>query len=374
VLSVGTIAHRSIVSDTAQVAGGQLPKLSGSFASTLTLFGALRIYAQLDGKLDYYVYNLTRDLRDRTVVPPNSADVNLPADQGGYSAYERQRRLGPFYTSAGSPVGVALVRGPYIVPGDFVRFRELAVTWTVPAELSRRLHLASSAISVGGRNLALWTRYDGWDPEVIGVIDPQSPDHTASADDDRWRGAADVAIDFSLADAVAENVPALVRRGINIVLGTTGWQPHEQALRRAVAEAGTGIVAAPNFATGVVMFEAIVRYAAERFAGQPDFGAWLHEAHHATKKDAPSGTALSLKKAMEQAGFPRPIDVSSTRAGYIPGIHTIGFDGPAETITLTHAARDRTAFARGALVAATWVRGKRGWFTMHDVLGLTPDS
>ena len=175
VLSVDTIAHRSIVSDTAQVAGGQLPKLSGSFASTLTLFGALRIYAQLDGKLDYYVYNLTRDLRDRTVVPPNSADVNLPADQGGYSAYERQRRLGPFYTSAGSPVGVALVRGPYIVPGDFVRFRELAVTWSVPAELSRRLHLASSAISVGGRNLALWTKYDGWDPEVIGVIDPATP-------------------------------------------------------------------------------------------------------------------------------------------------------------------------------------------------------
>jgi 4-hydroxy-tetrahydrodipicolinate reductase len=73
---------------------------------------------------------------------------------------------------------------------------------------------------------------------------------------------------------------------------------------------------------------------------------------------------------MEQAGFPRSIDLSSTRAGFIPGTHTIGFDGPAETITLTHAARDRTAFARGALTAARWVQGKRGWFTMHDVLGL----
>jgi hypothetical protein len=164
-----------MVSDTAQVAGGQLPKLAGSFTSTLTLFRALRIYAQLDGKFDYFVYNLTRDLRDRTVLPPNSADVNLPAGQGGYSAYERQRRLGPFYTSSGSSVGVALVRGPYIMPGDFVRFRELAVTWSVPTEWSRRLHLASSAISVGGRNLALWTKYDGWDPEVIGVIDPATP-------------------------------------------------------------------------------------------------------------------------------------------------------------------------------------------------------
>jgi 4-hydroxy-tetrahydrodipicolinate reductase len=119
------------------------------------------------------------------------------------------------------------------------------------------------------------------------------------------------------------------------------------------------------------MFEALVARAAELVGTQRDYGAWLHEAHHVTKKDAPSGTALALKRAMEAAGFPRPIDVSSTRAGFIPGTHTIGFDGPAETITLTHTARDRTAFARGALIAATWVRGKRGWFSMHDVLGLS---
>jgi 4-hydroxy-tetrahydrodipicolinate reductase len=73
---------------------------------------------------------------------------------------------------------------------------------------------------------------------------------------------------------------------------------------------------------------------------------------------------------MEQAGFLRAIDVSSTRAGFIPGTHAVGFDGPAETVTLSHAARDRTAFARGALTAARWVQGKRGWYTMQDVLGL----
>jgi len=77
-----------------------------------------------------------------------------------------------------------------------------------------------------------------------------------------------------------------------------------------------------------------------------------------------------LKRAMEQAGFTRPIDVSSTRAGHIPGTHTVGFDGPAETITLTHTARDRTSFARGALIAAQWIKGRRGWYTMKDVLGL----
>ena len=154
-------------------------------------------------------------------------------------------------------------------------------------------------------------------------------------------------------------------------LQRTGWQKDEAAIRQAVAGTEAGIVAAPNFSTGVVLFEAIVTRAAALVGGQRDFGAWLHEAHHSTKKDAPSGTALSLKRAMEQAGFPRPIDVSSTRAGYIPGTHTIGFDGPAETITLTHTARDRTAFARGALAAARWVHGKQGWFTMRDVLGIT---
>jgi 4-hydroxy-tetrahydrodipicolinate reductase len=141
-------------------------------------------------------------------------------------------------------------------------------------------------------------------------------------------------------------------------------------LRRVIAETGSGIVAAPNFSTGVVLFEALVAQAARLFAGQRDFGAWLHEAHHAMKKDAPSGTALKLKKSMEDAGYDRVIDVSATRAGQMPGTHTVGFDGPSEAVTLVHTARDRGAFARGALTAARWVQGKAGWFTMQDVLGL----
>jgi 4-hydroxy-tetrahydrodipicolinate reductase len=203
--------------------------------------------------------------------------------------------------------------------------------------------------------------------DVVGVIDPLAGRDTAdSAPWDR----VDVAVDFSSPDAVMSNVPAAARRRVNVVVGTTGWGPHETELRTIVAETGIGIVAAPNFSTGVVLFEAVVAHAARLFAAQPDFGAFLHEAHHQAKKDAPSGTALQLKAAMAAAGFGRPIDVSSTRAGYIPGIHTAGFDGPAETITLTHSARDRTAFARGALAAANWVRGRRGWFTMRDVLGV----
>jgi 4-hydroxy-tetrahydrodipicolinate reductase len=205
--------------------------------------------------------------------------------------------------------------------------------------------------------------------EVAGVIDPNSPKHGGGPDDERWRGV-DVAIDFSTPDSVLKNGPVLADRGINLVVGTTGWSSEEQQLRRIIAEAGVGIVVAPNFSTGVVLFESIVAHAAKLFANQDDVGAFLHESHHAAKKDAPSGTALLLKDAMERAGYARRIDVSSARAGHIPGTHTIGFDGPAETVTLTHAARDRTAFARGALAAAQWVNGKRGWFTMRDVLGV----
>ena len=204
---------------------------------------------------------------------------------------------------------------------------------------------------------------------VAAIADPLSPAQTIALDD---VGAddVDVAIDFTAPDAVARNVPTLARRGIAIVLGTTGWQAYEAELRSIVAQSGTGIVAAPNFSTGVVAFEAIVAYAAKLIATQSDFGAWIYEGHHAAKKDAPSGTALKLKRAMEDAGYDRPIDVAATRAGFIPGTHTIGFDGPSESITLTHTARDRGAFARGALLAARWIHGRRGWFTMQDVLGL----
>jgi 4-hydroxy-tetrahydrodipicolinate reductase len=205
--------------------------------------------------------------------------------------------------------------------------------------------------------------------EVVGVIDPQSPQHGGGPDADRWAGV-DVAIDFSTAESVPTNAPALASRGINLVIGTTGWAKDEAAVRAAIDQSGGGIVVAPNFSTGVVVFDAIVAHAAQLFAARDDFGAYLHETHHRAKADAPSGTALLLKRSMENAGFTRPIDVASSRVGFVPGTHTVGFDGPAETVTLTHAARDRSAFARGALIAATWVHGKRGWFTMRDVLGI----
>jgi 4-hydroxy-tetrahydrodipicolinate reductase len=107
-------------------------------------------------------------------------------------------------------------------------------------------------------------------------------------------------------------------------------------------------------------------------AAQPSFGGWIHELHHAAKKDAPSGTALAIEQRLRDEGFTAALPIASTRAGALPGTHTLGFDAASETITLTHQARDRAAFARGALVAAHWIIGKHGWYTMTDVLGLEP--
>ena len=167
------------------------------------------------------------------------------------------------------------------------------------------------------------------------------------------------------------NLARYAALGLNAVVGTTGWNAERDALRQQCQQAGIGVVAAPNFSVGAVLFEAIAAHAAGLLQQQPAFGAYLHEIHHDKKVDAPSGTALGIKAAMQASGYERPIDVAASRAGHVPGVHTVGFDGPSETITLSHSVRDRGTLALGALAAARWVHGKRGWFSMRDVLGLT---
>lgn len=180
----------------------------------------------------------------------------------------------------------------------------------------------------------------------------------------------DVAIDFSTAAATVANFPRLAHAGVSTIIGTTNWHDDEARLRQIARETGIGVVAAANFSLGVNIFLGIVERAARMMSPHEDIGAWIHEAHHAAKIDAPSGTARTLRQSITDSGYPRPLDVSSTRAGHLPGTHTVGFDGPFETITLTHTARDRATFARGALEAARWVRGRSGWFSMRDVLSL----
>src|SRR5262245_43884974 len=201
--------------------------------------------------------------------------------------------------------------------------------------------------------------------EVVGVVTEENGPNGITDGD---FGLVDVAIDFSLPDAVPSNFPQLAARRISVVIGTTGWQAKEADLKALAAESGIGVMASANFSLGVQIFQLAVEAAAANFASHAQYGAWIHETHHAAKKDAPSGTAIMLKSAMERAGYGRTIDVSSTRAGSAPGVHTVGFDGPAEVLTFTHEVRDRAVFAHGALAAANWLNGRRGWFTMKDML------
>jgi 4-hydroxy-tetrahydrodipicolinate reductase len=183
-----------------------------------------------------------------------------------------------------------------------------------------------------------------------------------------WSTPADVAVDFTTADALQANFPRYLERKLPVVIGTTGWGARAAEYKAAAETAGLGVVASGNFSIGVNLFQTIVAEAARMMTTQGQYDAWIHEAHHAAKRDAPSGTAFLLRDAMVAAGFTRPIDVSSTRAGAIPGTHTIGFDSSSDTIELTHTARDRQGFAAGALLAAQFVVDRRGWFSMTDVL------
>jgi 4-hydroxy-tetrahydrodipicolinate reductase len=181
--------------------------------------------------------------------------------------------------------------------------------------------------------------------------------------------AADVAIDFSTAAALKANFSRYAEMRMPVVIGTTGWDDARAALQAAAKAARIGVVASANFSIGVNLFELVVREAARRFAPHPQYGAWIHEIHHAAKRDAPSGTAFLLRNAMVDAGYRQAIDVSSSRAGMIPGTHTVGFDSQSDTIELVHRARDRRGFASGALLAARWIQGREGWYSMADVLG-----
>lgn len=184
---------------------------------------------------------------------------------------------------------------------------------------------------------------------------------------ENFRGI-DAAVEFSTPAAAIENIERLARLGVNVVIGTTGWFDQMERARAVVERAGTGLVWSANFSVGVNIFSQIVAEAARLMARQPEYGAWAWEIHHATKKDAPSGTLLALVERMKQSGYAKRIDTGSNRAGAHPGTHEIGFDSPADTITIRHTARSREGFARGALRAARWVVGKKGFFDFREIV------
>jgi 4-hydroxy-tetrahydrodipicolinate reductase len=194
-----------------------------------------------------------------------------------------------------------------------------------------------------------------------------SRDASRSADDlaSDLRGS-DVAIDFSVPAAVRRNSEACARAGVPLVEGTTGWNSELNEITSVVAQYDGALIFGANFSVGVQVFYRIAARAAELFRGLESYDAFIEEAHHKRKRDAPSGTAVQLRDII--AGIlSQEIPVSSTRAGYIPGTHRLGFDSTADQITLTHTARSREGFAAGALVAAGWIVGRKGVYEFSEM-------
>lgn len=182
-------------------------------------------------------------------------------------------------------------------------------------------------------------------------------------------GNAEVALEFTEPKAAVGNITAALRAGIPVVAGTTGWYDQLTAVTKVANEAGTALLWSPNFSLGVNVLVELARYAGTLMQPLKEFDAHIVETHHAQKKDAPSGTAVAIAKAASE-GLQRPIPATSVRTGSVPGTHELIFDGLYEQLSLSHVARDRRVFAEGALAAADWLVGKRGVFTMRDVLNL----
>ena len=178
----------------------------------------------------------------------------------------------------------------------------------------------------------------------------------------------DVAIDFSVGEAVLRNVEACARARVPLVEGATGWKQDETRAKQIMTEHSGAMVYGANFSIGVSLFYRIVKKAASLFAAIEGYAPFIEEAHHQRKRDAPSGTALKLRELMSEHLGP-DIPTFSTRAGYIPGTHRVGFDSEADQIVMTHTARSRQGFASGALLAAHWIVGRTGVFEFGDVIG-----
>jgi 4-hydroxy-tetrahydrodipicolinate reductase len=214
-----------------------------------------------------------------------------------------------------------------------------------------------------GRALAALAPERGF--KVVATLDPAQRDYRGVTKEALF--GAQVAIEFTTPEAAPDNIRACAAAGCPIVVGTTGWYSRLDELSADVKQQGGALLTAPNFSVGVAVFDRVVAEAARLFAKLEGFDAHLVETHHAAKKDAPSGTAGALAHTAE-AALGRAIPITSVRTGSVPGTHEVIFDAPFEQVRLVHEARDRRVFAEGALVAARWLVGRRGIFTMRDVL------
>jgi 4-hydroxy-tetrahydrodipicolinate reductase len=176
----------------------------------------------------------------------------------------------------------------------------------------------------------------------------------------------DTVIDFTAPHCVIDNIGACVEAGKNMVIGTTGWHQQLDHVRNLVEQHGTGFLYSANFSIGVHLFFDVARAAAA--ALRHGYSGQIFERHHAHKKDAPSGTAIALQQIVREAsGHPEDLEIISFREGDVVGLHEVVLESPADRIYLCHDAKSRRGFAEGAVRAAEWLAGKKGFFDFNDV-------
>lgn len=220
--------------------------------------------------------------------------------------------------------------------------------------------------------------------EVVAVIDPQSREATAAAVSYAALNGADMALDFSVPAAALGNIRACIAARINLVTGVTGWHQDLELVREEVAAGNIGLLWSSNFSIGVNVYLQIVRRAAQLIDDCEEYDIWGTEIHHNQKIDSPSGTAKLLEQIilenvkrktevvedrLNRRIEPHEIHFSSTRGGSANFGHTVCFDSAADAITISHAARNRDGYALGAVRAAEWLCGKKGFFSMADFMG-----
>lgn len=191
--------------------------------------------------------------------------------------------------------------------------------------------------------------------------------------------SSDVAIEFTSPATAFQNVANALNLGVSVVCGTTGWTERLAELKKLNAEKGGGFIYSSNYSLGVNIFFYLNRKLAAVMKNYPDYIPALEEVHHVHKKDAPSGTALTLAedilsnsalKTWSLSKEEGALHIEAIRRGEVPGIHTVRYENEIDTVEITHSAKSREGFALGAVIAAEYIAGKKGFFTMQEVLGL----
>lgn len=218
---------------------------------------------------------------------------------------------------------------------------------------------------------------------VKSIIDPKCKEAKYKEINEESLKDVDVAVDFTHPDSAVENIKKVSALGKNMVVGTTGWYAQTDEVKEAVEKAGTGLIWSGNFSVGMNVFFRIIENASKIIDKFDDYDVFVHEFHHNQKADSPSGTAIMLGKILtgnikrkekvvteelKRKIEPNELHISSTRSGSIPGTHVVGFDAKADSIELKHTAKGRQGFALGAVMAAEWIKDKKGFFDINSMM------